>query len=178
MSGPAALVDRCPPAQPPGKGHRVMRRITVATCLLASFLLAGCAEYGPKEAAGGLLGAGSGAYIGSLAGMGTGNLAAIGGGALLGALVGSNVGRSLDRADRLATRPTRGTAGAVAPGSGADWRNPDAAYATVAPLRSPDAARRGAYCREFQQTIQIGGEDRQAHGTACQQPDGSWRIAG
>jgi len=34
----------------------------------------------------------------------------------------------------------------------------------------------GQYCREFQQTVTIGGRSEQGYGTACQQPDGSWRI--
>jgi len=34
----------------------------------------------------------------------------------------------------------------------------------------------GRYCREFQQTVSIGGRTEQAYGTACQQPDGAWEI--
>jgi surface antigen len=34
----------------------------------------------------------------------------------------------------------------------------------------------GGYCREFQQTVRVGGRSRQAYGTACREPDGSWRI--
>ena len=34
----------------------------------------------------------------------------------------------------------------------------------------------GRYCREFQQTVTIGGKSEQAYGTACQQPDGSWEV--
>lgn len=34
----------------------------------------------------------------------------------------------------------------------------------------------GIYCREFQQTVQIGGQLEQAYGTACMQPDGSWQV--
>jgi surface antigen len=34
----------------------------------------------------------------------------------------------------------------------------------------------GAYCREFQQEIIVGGEVEQAYGTACLQPDGAWKI--
>lgn len=34
----------------------------------------------------------------------------------------------------------------------------------------------GRYCREFQQTVMIGGRTEQAYGTACQQPDGSWQV--
>jgi hypothetical protein len=31
-------------------------------------------------------------------------------------------------------------------------------------------------CREYQRQIQIDGKMQMAHGTACRQPDGSWRI--
>ncbi len=34
----------------------------------------------------------------------------------------------------------------------------------------------GRYCREFQQTVTIGGRTEQAYGTACQQPDGAWEV--
>lgn len=34
----------------------------------------------------------------------------------------------------------------------------------------------GRQCREFQQTVTIGGKTEQAWGTACLQPDGSWEI--
>lgn len=32
------------------------------------------------------------------------------------------------------------------------------------------------YCREFTQTVTIGGKMQQGYGTACLQPDGSWEI--
>ena len=31
-------------------------------------------------------------------------------------------------------------------------------------------------CREFQQTITVGGRTETAYGTACRQPDGDWKI--
>lgn len=34
----------------------------------------------------------------------------------------------------------------------------------------------GAYCREYQSNAVIGGVSRPVFGTACQQPDGSWRA--
>lgn len=34
----------------------------------------------------------------------------------------------------------------------------------------------GEYCREFQKDVQIGGRTERAYGTACLQPDGSWRL--
>ena len=46
---------------------------------------------------------------------------------------------------------------------------------SVTPLRTTETAQNNV-CREFQQTITVGGETRQGYGTACRQPDGSWRI--
>ncbi|MEE8203551.1 MAG: hypothetical protein V3R74_07315, partial [Alphaproteobacteria bacterium] len=31
-------------------------------------------------------------------------------------------------------------------------------------------------CREYQTTVNVGGQVEQAYGTACRQPDGSWQI--
>jgi hypothetical protein len=37
-------------------------------------------------------------------------------------------------------------------------------------------ANGSAYCREFHETTTIGGVPQDTYGTACRQPDGSWRI--
>ena len=34
----------------------------------------------------------------------------------------------------------------------------------------------GRPCREFQQSVTIGGKTEQAYGTACMNPDGSWEV--
>ena len=34
----------------------------------------------------------------------------------------------------------------------------------------------GQYCREFQHEVIVAGKREQAYGTACRQPDGSWRV--
>ena len=34
----------------------------------------------------------------------------------------------------------------------------------------------GAYCREYQQEIVVGGRVQQGYGRACRQPDGSWKV--
>jgi len=41
---------------------------------------------------------------------------------------------------------------------------------------SDNGADNGPYCREFQTTVVIDGQPQSAHGTACQQPDGSWAV--
>lgn len=56
------------------------------------------------------------------------------------------------------------------------WNNTNNGTAgTITPIRDGYAAN-GAYCREFQQTLNIGGRQQQAYGKACQQPDGSWNV--
>ena len=34
----------------------------------------------------------------------------------------------------------------------------------------------GQYCREYQSQVNVGGRMQYGYGTACQQPDGSWRV--
>jgi hypothetical protein len=57
---------------------------------------------------------------------------------------------------------------------------PAIAYAQPAPVAaqptSPPYTRNGQTCREYQSTAIIGGRPQPSYGTACLQPDGSWRI--
>jgi surface antigen len=46
----------------------------------------------------------------------------------------------------------------------------------VTPLRTFE--RDGQFCRDYQATATVGGEDEQAVGTACRMTDGVWRQAG
>ena len=132
---------------------------------------------GPKQTLGTLGGAGTGAFIGSQIGQGSGKLAATAIGGLLGAFIGSEIGKSLDRADQLAMQQTTQRALETAPsGTMVPWRNPDTGHSgTVTPVKTY-ATPPGQYCREFQQTVTIGGQTQQAYGTACRQPDGTWQI--
>lgn len=81
-----------------------MKRLLVFLILIA-LVLAGCAQpYGPKEGAGTVIGAGTGALLGAQLGHGTGRMVAVAIGTLAGALIGQEIGRSLDRADELAMK--------------------------------------------------------------------------
>jgi surface antigen len=154
-----------------------MRKIA-AVALLASLALAGCADMqnSPKEGFGTLAGAAMGGLLGAQFGSGTGQLAATGVGVLLGGLLGADVGRSLDRADRLAMQQaTQSTLETAPTGRAVPWRNPDTGnHGTVTAVGTSESG--GTVCREFQQTITVGGRTEQGHGTACRQTDGSWRI--
>ncbi len=54
------------------------------------------------------------------------------------------------------------------------WNDGNAAGSVVA--TRDGTSSNGRYCREFQQTVTIGGRSEQAYGTACEQPDGAWQI--
>ena len=47
----------------------------------------------------------------------------------------------------------------------------------VAVAPPPAAPQSAQYCREYQQTVVIGGQMQQAVGTTCQQADGTWKDA-
>jgi surface antigen len=55
------------------------------------------------------------------------------------------------------------------------WSEGDASGSVVATKEGKDA-KSGLSCREFQQTITVGGNSENAYGTACLQADGSWKI--
>lgn len=147
--------------------------------LLATVSLGACQTMqgaGNKQ----LIGTGGGAILGGLAGSqvggGSGRLWATGAGVLLGALVGSEIGSSLDNADRAAAQQAQYRAHTAPVGETVSWNNPQSGhYGSYTPTRDGYSSS-GRYCREYQQTIYVGGQSEQAYGTACQQPDGSWEI--
>lgn len=158
-----------------------MKHLMTTAVLAVSVALAGCAADGQggmtKKTGGTLIGAGIGGLVGSHFGKGSGKLAAVAIGALAGALIGRHVGESLDRADRLAMERTAQNAlERNRTGSASTWENPDTGHSgTVKPVKTYKTAH-NQYCREYQQTVTIGGKTENAYGTACRQPDGSWKI--
>lgn len=152
-----------------------MKIAKLATVGLIAVSLTGCYAHGagPREGAGTIIGAIAGGLVGSQFGSGSGRLIATGVGAVAGAALGQGVGRSLDGRDRqqMSYASTR----AMETGYEQDWYNDQSGnYGTVSPGRSYKSAQ--GYCREYQQTVYIGGEPQQAYGTACRQPDGQWQV--
>jgi surface antigen len=97
---------------------------------------------------------------------------------LLGGLLGSEIGRSLDKADQAYAAQSHQQTMETAPvGQTNSWVNPDSGnQGSYTPVKTYQA-NNGQYCREFQQTITVGGQTESAYGTACRQPDGVWQIA-
>lgn len=163
-----------------------MSKLRIVTIAALALSLAACAapserqpgEIGAanKTTAGTLLGAVGGGLAGSAIGSGSGRLIAVGAGTLLGAFIGKSVGESLDRADVNYANQAHTTAQTAPIGQQISWSNPESGNSgTVTPTREgKDNA--GNYCREYQQTVTVSGKTEQAYGTACRQPDGSWKV--
>jgi surface antigen len=156
-----------------------MKKIILTLALVSTAALAGCnttSGMGNKQ----LIGTGGGALLGGLAGSqiggGSGRLWATGAGVLLGGLLGSEIGSSLDRADQAFAAQANQRAYTAPIGETIRWNNPDSGnYGTITPVRDGRTTS-GAHCREYTQTIYVGGRSESGYGTACQQPDGSWRV--
>lgn len=161
--------------------------------LTALSLLAACSQQGnpyggglggagggggiTKQNVGTLAGAAGGAILGSQIGGGRGQLAAVAIGTLLGAGIGSEIGSSLDKADiAYANQTTQTALESSQPGQTLPWNNPQSGVSgTVTPSNYYQTAG-GQYCREYTQTINVGGRVEEGVGRACRQPDGSWRM--
>lgn len=161
-----------------------MRHLPLAIALVAA--LGACTQtggtapgqFGVNNTTGGtLLGAGLGGLLGNQFGGGAGKGLMTAAGVIAGGLIGHSIGSQLDRADQQAMSSTTQTALETGqPNQPLPWRNPQNGHSgTVIPGQYYETAQ-GQYCREFQQTVRIGGQTQQAYGKACRQPDGTWRI--
>lgn len=157
-----------------------MKKFALICMTAASLGLMGCentaSNWGSKQTVGTGVGALAGGLAGSQIGSGSGRLWATGAGVLLGALAGSEIGASLDRADHQYMDNAQTSAYSSPIGETISWNNPDSGhYGTITPVRD-GRSNAGRYCREYQQTVVVGGKTQSGYGTACQQPDGSWEI--
>ncbi|MCZ6763618.1 MAG: RT0821/Lpp0805 family surface protein, partial [Alphaproteobacteria bacterium] len=139
-------------------------KIVLAAIALAVGLSA-CAQngqYGNKQVLGGLGGAALGGWAGSSVGKGSGKLAATAAGVLIGALIGSEIGRTMDDNDKRKAQQAYTQATSAPVGQTIAWNNPNSGNSgTVTPTRD-GTSNTGEYCREFQQTVVIGGQEEDA----------------
>jgi surface antigen len=165
----------------------LMRKFLVATAMtaaLGTFIAEPAYAGGEDQFLGTLMGGAVGGLVGSQFGHGPGRVATTAAGVFVGGLAGNSIGASMDRADSYYSRPAYG---GYAPGT--SYAEP-AYYATnyvpnyvapEAPPPDPPAAYYdasvGSYCREYTQEIRIDGRVQESYGTACLQPDGTWRVA-
>jgi surface antigen len=161
-----------------------MRKTLLCGVLAAALGLGatGTARAQDNTLTGALLGGAAGAGVGYAFGKGKG--AAIGGvtGLALGALAGNSIDRSRERT-YAAPPPTyyapppppAGYYYAPAPAPAYSYYPAQPAYAPP-PAPAPTASYSTANCREYSGTIIIDGREQPSYGTACLQPDGTWRI--
>lgn len=156
--------------------------IVLPAVLLAALATGSCqdggsgggSDFGPKTGIGAALGAAGGGLLGAAAGGGATGIAA---GVLLGGLLGGATGSVLDDQDRrTAANTTQQALESKPSGTTSTWTNPDTGHSgSVTPIRTYQASN-GQYCREYEQSVTIGGKPQKSYGTACRQPDGSWQI--
>ena len=140
--------------------------------LLAALTVTSCGTYGPHEGAGSVIGGVLGGVLGAQVGKGHGRTVAIIAGALAGAAIGGTVGKHMDESDRAKVAQTLE---GVRTGVPVAWSNPDSGVQySVTPTRTSETP--AGPCREFTTEALIGGKRETVYGTACRQPDGSWKV--
>jgi surface antigen len=159
------------------KRFDIMFAKTIAASVVAAgLLLGGCSQNaGNKEIGGTLLGAGLGGLAGSQIGGGSGKLAATAVGVLAGAWLGNEVGKSLDRADKIAMHNTTQRAlETQQSGTTSSWSNPDTGHSGTVTPQPYYTNSQNQYCRPYTQTVVIDGRTETLHGTACRNSRGEW----
>lgn len=157
-----------------------IKKLTIAVATLA--MVSAC-QQGPnknifsKQNIGSVVGAVGGAWAGSKIGKGKGKIVAIAAGTLIGAGVGNSLGSSLDKADIAYHSKASQDALEKAPKNKMiPWKNPNNGHSgSITPIKT-FKSKKGTYCREYKQVINIGGKQEEAYGKACRQPDGTWKI--
>lgn len=148
-----------------------MKKLLTITIALA---LAACSHAG--EIGGGLVGgAGAGYACHRFVHAPQAGYIAIGC-AVLGTVLGSQLGRQLDEVDELYMGAAADQATRAPVGKRIDWQTPNTDHrGSVTPTRE---GRRedGCYCREYRTTVAVGDKYETAYGTACLQPDGEWKV--
>jgi surface antigen len=138
----------------------------------ASLLIA-CSTAPAKQDQGMIIGAIAGGILGHQVGGGSGQVLATMVGTVAGAAIGGSIGRTMDDYDRMHASAALEN---VRTGVPSTWVNPDTGYNyRMTPTGTYDSGT--GPCREYTLDATIGGRTEQIYGTACRQPDGSWKVA-
>ena len=149
----------------------------LCVAVLSVGLLASCETgSGNNQAAGTFMGAAVGMGLGALAGHNA-RPATMAMGAMLGGAAGNQIGRKLDEADRIKMQQAQ--AAALASGRSyntAGWYSANTGNSGSVVPQPAYQNSNNQQCRKFSETVVIDGTSQQYFGTACMQPDGSWKI--
>jgi surface antigen len=125
-----------------------------------------------SRAVGQVLGGIAGAAIGYRMGGGGERAIATAGGAVVGVLLGGEIGRQMDASSQACV----GHVLEFAPvGQRIEWPSNTAAQYAVVPGRIE--RRNGRYCRQYDAEVFTGGGWQRTRGTACRRSDGAWIAA-
>jgi surface antigen len=146
--------------------------IAVFIACITSVALVGCENVSNQDV-GTVAGGVAGGLLGSQFGGGNGKLLAVGAGALAGAFIGGAIGKNMDANDR---RNMNQALESNTVGQPAYWQNQNTGNSyTVVPTKNVSVDG-NQYCREYRTTANVAGKAQQVYGTACRQPDGSWKV--
>jgi surface antigen len=150
--------------------NRYLRNAFWAVTVL---LLIACSTAPSKQDQGMIICAIAGGILGHQVGGGSGQVLATMVGTVAGAAIGGSIGRTMDDYDRMHASAALEN---VRTGIPSAWVNPDTGYEYVmTPTGTYDSGT--GPCREYTVDATIGGKTEQIYGTACRQPDGSWKVA-
>lgn len=145
---------------------------TLLVALICCASLTACQDMSNQDV-GVMTGAVAGGLLGSTIGGGSGKVLAIAAGTIAGAVIGGSIGKSMDDTDRMKMNQALENNPVGRP---AYWnnRNTGTAYEVV-PTRNV-RVEGNEYCREYRTVANIAGKRQQVYGTACRQPDGTWKA--
>lgn len=145
---------------------------TLLITTLLSFSLISCSNMTNQDV-GTVSGAVAGGLLGSTVGQGGGQMVAIAAGTLVGAYLGGSIGKSMDAQDRMKMNSALESNNVGQP---AYWNNNSTGTSyQVTPVKNVTVSG-NKYCREYRTVADIAGKKQQMYGTACRQPDGSWKA--
>lgn len=145
---------------------------TLLLTTLLSFSLISCSNMTNQDV-GTVSGAVAGGLLGSTVGQGGGQMVAIAAGTLVGAYLGGSIGKSMDAQDRMKMNSALESNNVGQP---AYWNNNSTGTSyQVTPVKNVEVSG-NKYCREYRTVADIAGKKQQMYGTACRQPDGSWKA--
>ena len=148
-----------------------MKRFVI-TIMISCIGLVSCTNMSNQDV-GTITGGVAGGLLGSTVGQGGGQLVAIAAGTLVGAYIGGAIGKNMDDNDRARMNQALENNSVGQP---AYWHNDktDANYKVI-PVKNVTVDG-NEYCREYQTVASISGKQQRMYGTACRQPDGSWKA--
>lgn len=98
-------------------------------------------------------------------------------GSMAGSQLGGHIGRQLNGSDTALMREaTQRALEAGQSGKPIYWNNKDSGHTGSITPQDRFTTAGGTACREFQQSVTVDGTNATAYGTACKQPDGTWRV--